>query len=78
MPSKYAATKATPNTERVLYRVHRGPSARHVNKANVETQEILMMSTRIVEVLNQCLEAEMKGQIQNEEVRCFRSSGEVR
>ena len=77
MPSKYVAAKATLSKEHAPERIRRGPSARHVDKVFVETQEIHAVSTRNVEVLNQGLKAKTTRHSHCREVRCFRSSKEV-
>lgn len=74
MPSNYEAAKATPSRGPVLERIRRGPSAWHVHKVNVETQEIPAVSTRFVAVLNQSPKAKIIKQIHGKEVRCFHSS----
>ena len=74
MPSDYEVAKATPSKELTLEKIRRGPSAWHVHKVNIETQEIPGVSTRYVAVSNQSLKTETTKHTHPREVRCFRSS----
>ena len=77
MPSKYEAAKATSSKGPGPERIHRGPSARHVSKADPETQEIHEWPVRTTELLHQGPKPKIKGAIPLGEVRCSRSSKEV-
>jgi len=77
MPSNYVAAKATRSKDSDLETILRGPSAWHVHKAKIETQEILNVSTGFVEISNQGIKPKVKGYTHLKEVRCFHSSKEV-
>jgi len=77
MPSKYEAAKAISSKGSGPERIHRGPSARHVSKADPETQEIHKSPVRMTELLRQGPKPKTKGATRLVEVRYSRSSREV-